>query len=378
MSATVIIIIDALGYDITDHHGFGPAGLEKKGRVKSVFGFSQAALTSIMTGEMPEKHGLWMMYSFDQKDSPFRWLRPMPRFVSTERRWVRRAIDAQIAKAIGVSAYYNIYSVPSRVLSFLDIPARKQLFSPGSVPGCETMIDRGLKAGIPVFIRYYDTEERKAFEELSESLSENEEGLFILYTAGLDSTLHRFGTASVETREHLGWYQETIERILSLRKDTRFFLLGDHGMCDVTGTIDIKSRVEGLGLKIPDDYIPFYDSTMARFRVNSDKGKILLEQDLGAAGGGRLLDEKELRRLGVWFDDGRFGDMIFIADPGTMIIPGFMGDSPIAGMHGYHPDAQCMDSALYANSDTGSDNISLTDIADMVIPKDAGKGSHDV
>ncbi len=372
MDATVLIIIDALGYEITDYHGFDPKGLERCGRVKSVFGFSQAALTSIMTGAMPDEHRLWMMYSFDRSGSPFRWLRTMPAFVSTERRWLRKALNAQIQRMIGVSAYYNLYSVPSKVLSFLDIPARKQLFSPRSVPGCDTIIDRALDAGAHLFLRHYDTEEGQAFEELAGSLSENGKGLFILYSAGLDSTMHRYGINSEETGAHLRWYEERIGRLFSSGKDMRVFVLGDHGMCDVENTIDIKGIVDSSGLRMPDDYIPFYDSTMARFRVNTEKGRRDLEEILAGAGRGRLLDETELRRLGTWFEDGRYGDLIFAADPGTMIVPSFMGKTQIAGMHGYHPGASCMDSALYLSSGASPDNISLTDIAGMVFPDGSG------
>jgi len=379
LGAKVVIIIDALGFDITESHQFDPPGLSKKGRVKTVFGFSQAALTSIMTGAAPQDHKLWMMYSFDQKGSPFHWLRNMPRFVSTERRWLRRIVDYQIVRNIRVSAYYNLYDVPSRALSYLDIPARKQLFTPDSVPGCETLIDKGMKKNLPVFIRYYDIDEKVAFQDLRDALAgrggKNNEGLFLLYTAGFDSTLHRFGTQSQQTRDHLRWYEEELSKVLSAGDDIDLFLFGDHGMCDVTSSIDLISIVEKEKLSIPDDYIPFYDSTMGRFRINSEKGKDRLESCLAELSGGRILKEEELRALGVWFDDGRFGDLIFLADPGVMIVPCFMGKKPIAGMHGYHPDASCMDSALYMNNDRTGDGISLLDIAPMILPDEEWKGS---
>ncbi len=367
-----MIIIDALGYDITRHHDFRPAGLDKIAKAETVFGFSQAALTTIMTGALPDHHGLWMMYSFDQQGSPFKWLRNMPRFVSTERRWVRTIIDRQITRSIGVSAYYNLYDVPARELSFLDLPARKQLFSPGSVPGRETIIDTALRKNIPLFIRYYNTEEKKAFNDLALALDGGGDGLFLLYTAGFDSTLHRRGTLSEETGLHLRWYEKRIGEIASSRDDLRIFVLGDHGMCDVTAVIDVMGEIGRLGLSVPEDYIPFYDSTMARFRFNSGRGRELVGNVLTDIKGGRILEEKELRRLGVWFDDQRFGEMIFLADPGVMIVPCFMGKKPIAGMHGYHPGAPCMDSVLYSNVPAVPDRISLTEIAGMILPGNGG------
>ena len=373
MRSTVAIIIDALGYDLTSRHGFDPAGLRKRGRVKTVMGFSQAALTSIMTGLMPDEHGLWMMYSFAEKRSPFRWLKHMPGLVSTERRWVRTLLDCKIRKLMGVSAYYNLYSVPGNVMCHLDLPARKQLFSPESVPGHETILDRVISDGQPVFIRFYDTDEEIAFDDLERALTESRGRYYLLYTAGLDSVLHIHGTGGTEIAEKLRWYDERIKRILALGKDIRMIVLGDHGMCDVKGSIDMIREIESLGIMIPGDYIPFYDSTMARFKINSAKGKTALEGLLGGLSGGRVPGRDELKKLGIWFEDGRFGDLIFIADPGVIIFPGYMGSKPVAGMHGYHPDVPCMDSALFTDFDTPLDGLRLTDMADLLLPGFTGR-----
>jgi hypothetical protein len=53
---------------------------------------------------------------------------------------------------------------------------------------------------------------------------------------------------------------------------------------------------------------------------------------------GRLLSEHELRALGCEFPGHEYGDAVLLANPGTLIVPSFMGASVIAAMHGYHPD----------------------------------------
>ena len=60
----VVILIDALGFDLAERYGMHPRGLHTRVRLETVLGFSQAALTSIVTGLRPDEHGLWMMYSF--------------------------------------------------------------------------------------------------------------------------------------------------------------------------------------------------------------------------------------------------------------------------------------------------------------------------
>ena len=86
---TVVILIDALGHSIARRHGFRPADLPVAARLRTVLGFSQAAIASILTGVMPDRHGLWMMYSFARNGSPFGWLRLVPRGVSAQRLWLR-------------------------------------------------------------------------------------------------------------------------------------------------------------------------------------------------------------------------------------------------------------------------------------------------
>ncbi|HER43479.1 MAG TPA: hypothetical protein ENO08_03370, partial [Candidatus Eisenbacteria bacterium] len=56
---TIVILIDALGYDLAERHGFRLSGLSKPSKVETVLGFSQAAITTILTGLEPSRHGLW-------------------------------------------------------------------------------------------------------------------------------------------------------------------------------------------------------------------------------------------------------------------------------------------------------------------------------
>jgi hypothetical protein len=163
-------------------------------------------------------------------------------------------------------------------------------------------------------------------------------------------------------------YSRRIDSIVSRFPDVRFAVLGDHGMCDVTTHIDLKGAVEATGLKIPDDFIPFYDSTMARFKVYGERAAALLREVLESAVGGRLLDTEEIRSLGVYFPEGEYGDILFLCDPGTIILPSYMGSSPVKGMHGYHPDAPCMDSIMFSSEDFEEKEASIAGIAGFLLP----------
>ena len=53
---------------------------------------------------------------------------------------------------------------------------------------------------------------------------------------------------------------------------------------------------------------------------------------------GRWLGEDEMRRHGIWRDDHKFGDAIFLAEAGVQFCPSDMGVKPLNGMHGFAPD----------------------------------------
>ncbi|MBN1884619.1 MAG: alkaline phosphatase family protein [Candidatus Krumholzibacteriota bacterium] len=368
---TVVVIIDALGAELARTHGFAVAGLAHGRRLESVLGFSQAALTSILTGVRPDRHGLWMMYAFDDR-SPFRFLRCFPDALGTRRRIVRRLVRWKLGALDRVGAYYSLYDVPKRVLGCLDLPARRPLFEPGGGQGTPTVIDRAIERGDRCFVRDYRCPELEAFDDLDQALDAGRHDFHLLYTAGLDAVLHRFGTGHEETAKRLRLYEKRLGRIVS--KCDRMIVLGDHGMCDVERTVDLIARVEALGLRVPRDVVPFYDATMARFRVRDARVRSGLEQLLGELGCGRILDEAEQRLLGVRFEDGRFGDLIFVVETGTVIEPSFMGRTAPAGMHGYHPAAPCMDS-LMLSSELADGCRSITDVASLVLPGFAAGGA---
>ncbi|MBT8045994.1 MAG: hypothetical protein KJN67_02395, partial [Pontiella sp.] len=52
---------------------------------------------------------------------------------------------------------------------------------------------------------------------------------------------------------------------------------------------------------------------------------------------GRILSDRELKEFGVWFEDGQYGDLVFLMNSGIQIVPSYMGAKQVKGMHGYHP-----------------------------------------
>ena len=50
------------------------------------------------------------------------------------------------------------------------------------------------------------------------------------------------------------------------------------------------------------------------------------------------LSEEEEKHYGIYRSDRRFGDAVFLLDPGIQIVPSDMGAKPLNGMHGFAPE----------------------------------------
>jgi len=87
---------------------------------------------------------------------------------------------------------------------------------------------------------------------------------------------------------------------------------------------------------------------MARFWFFNDKARAAILSCLEGQRCGKILGKEELKSFGVHFEDGRFGESIFLLNPGTLLARSdFNGKGwDPAGMHGYHP-ADAYSDAIY-------------------------------
>lgn len=161
------------------------------------------------------------------------------------------------------------------------------------------------------------------------------------------------GNRSPAVGRKLRDYEEKLERLLAVARahyaEVRLYVFSDHGMANCTRTLDLRARIDALGLTFGEDYVVVYDSTMARFWFFHDVARRRITQTLRDVREGRILPDAELADLGTAFPDRYFGELIFLVDEGVLIVPSHMGEKPLAGMHGYHPDAPHSYAALLSN-----------------------------
>jgi len=120
--------------------------------------------------------------------------------------------------------------------------------------------------------------------------------------------------------------------------------------CDIH--LDLKAVIDALPLTFGKDYSVVYDSTMARFWFFHDEARQLITDALGGVCEGRIMPDDELRDLRAHFDDGQFGELIFLVQEGVLIVPSHMGERPIRAMHGYHPHDPHSYATLFTNQVT--------------------------
>jgi hypothetical protein len=102
---------------------------------------------------------------------------------------------------------------------------------------------------------------------------------------------------------------------------------------------------------------------MARFWFFNEHAREQITAELKTIPQGRILPDDELKALRAHFADGYFGELIFLVNEGVLIVPSHMGERPIRGMHGYHPEAKHSYAMLCTNQAEIPEDIGgITDI----------------
>jgi hypothetical protein len=353
----VYVLVDALGWALIRDRRFLDTMLPYQIGLRTVLGYSSAAIPTILTGTSPDKHRYWNLLSFDPPASPFRWLRCfsfLPDAV-LDHRCFRKLLKECGRRVLGLGPLFECCVSP-RLLPLLGWNDCPNPFLPGSFPGLQSIFDRLAEAETP-FCSYsfHSLTDDQIVAQASTDIETGKAAVFFLYLSELDHFLHLHCQHPLRVQERLDRLAEGLRALFSaaLGRDpgAHLAVFSDHGMTPVTGKIDLTSGIRSTGLKTPDDYLAVYDSTMARFWFFSDQARHQISSYLDSVAGGSILEREELVKLGIAFDDRRYGELMFLLEPGLLISgSGFNNGrwSP-HGMHGYHPDDPRSDGVFLSN-----------------------------
>jgi len=271
-----------------------------------------------------------------------------------ENRVSRRVLKSVARRASGYSGYFSLYDYPVAHLPQFDLTEKRDIYTPGGLDA-PSIFDDLQAAGIPYESYNYHTHTDAQILDLAPARAASTDArVLFLYLSGLDHHLHFHVHEPDSVTRTLAWYEAGLRRVWEAatraRGDVRMFVFSDHGMTPIRWTHDLRRDVEATGLTVLKDYLPAYDSTMARFWVENDRARATLTALLEDHPCGTLMSERELQRLGVWFDDGRYYHMLFLMKPGMLLSPSDMGTVRFAGMHGYHPSEPTADAVLLATA----------------------------
>lgn len=354
---TLCVFIDAFGWELARRHPFLDDILTHRAPLQTVFGYSSTCDPTILTGKLPREHGHFTFFTYGPDQSPFthyRYFQFLPASLM-ERGRVRAKLSQIMKRMHGITGYFQLYNMPFRYLHLFDYTEKKNFFERDGVNGGQsTFLDYFRDCGIP-FSRPEGYDEPAIFHEVTQAVENRSIAFAYLFLGKLDGILHANGTTSEKVSEHIAWYDREIRKLYRVAQErydeVHLFVFSDHGMTDIRETCDLMTPIERLELDYGTDYVAVYDSTMARFWFLKDGAREAITTALREEPLGHIMSDEELARYGCDFPEHRYGELIFLMDPGVLICPSHMGVKPLAGMHGYTPEHKDSVASFMTNVD---------------------------
>ncbi|HZP01364.1 MAG TPA: alkaline phosphatase family protein [Terriglobia bacterium] len=353
----VFVLIDALGWSFLEGRDFLSDLLTYRTPLRTVLGFSSGAIPTILTGLPPSRNGHWNLFYYDPERSPFRWLRSfhfLPNAIMNHR-IMRKLLTETGRHLLGLGRNFDCCVSP-RLLPWFNWVEKRSVYEVGGISGAPSIFDQLAERGIPFRVySYHHWTDREILNLAQRDIVESNAGFFFVYLSEMDLLLHNHWRNPSTLDERLRWYESRLRdlfrRARELDSNATMSVFSDHGMTPVEHHFDLVKEVEGLGFRMPSDYLAVYDSTMARFWFFNDRARSATLERLATLPCGRVIPDDEQEQLGIRFPDRRYGEAIFLMHPRWMMASSdFNGRGWMpAGMHGYHPDDPYSD-AIYLSS----------------------------
>ena len=340
----VFVFVDALGWKQVEKYGFLKDLLPYRRSIEMQFGDSCTAIPTILTGERPQTHGHLAFYDWAPKTSPFKAMRRLAPLLKPRSFWTRGRVRNQLSKFIkrfyGFTGYFQLYGIPIERLPKLDYCEKRDLFVCGGLAPVRNLADVWQAQGHQYHISNWRLGESENFRIAIDLLRNGKLDRAFVYSGAFDALQHDNVGRDDVLRPRVEQYAQTIRALhAALSESGRTFELtvfSDHGMTPLKGTADAPAALAKTGLVWGEDYASAIDSTMARFWWLKPGAEAKVREAF-APFRGHWLSEAEMRHHGIWRDDHKFGDAVFLAETGVQFVPSDMGVKPLKGMHGFDP-----------------------------------------
>lgn len=372
--AAIFILIDGLGWEYVKDHRFLDEVAVVKVPCRTVLGYSSSAIPTILSGKYPSQTGHGNYYYYSPETSLWKWTKrfswlPLDR-IPRIRGWIDRYLSAKSWQKKGYTGYFQHCAIPFKYRWLFDYNEKKSIFYDGLING-KSIFSHLRDMGLRFFLRTFPNSDQEILTGAIRSIEQRQYRFYFLYLSEMDGVLHEFCNVPSVINEKLAWYDQQIRRLFDVANrsfdQAQLYVFSDHGMTPVIGTFDLISEMEKECLKIPIDYVPFYDSTMARFWFFKEEARERVFGRLGNLTVGHVLSREELIGWGAYFPDRKFGEMIFLMNPGYVIVPSYISNSAPRGMHGFSPEDKWSDAMFMSSVVSENQPRSITDFYPIML-----------
>ena len=350
----LLIFVDALAYEYLAHKSLPflndvlDCGFCTK--LETQLGYSAGIHASIWTGTTPRTHGKWTQYYYEPhylKGLTSRFADSLPSGIMktaikmTYQKLTRR--DPGFMPGLPPRSSYLFSGEPW----LADLPENYMKHFEGKVLRIPTLFDILRENDFPYSYSYYNGSIscKANIMNALKSLKGKNRKVHVVFTNIIDEAGHKLGPHSPEIDEELTQLDSSLldfaNEIDSSVSHTIVF--SDHGMTAIKKTLNIQNLLKDSHLTFGENYLAFHDATMSRFWYGNNSVKDKLISVLDAIPFGRVLTENDLKLYGVDFESSdrrRFGELIFLADPGVYVFPNYLQclfSNYHKAAHGYDP-----------------------------------------
>ncbi len=346
----IIFIIDALSY--LSYIKYCPhSGLDKLNHKRLLPTFSFEPDAAYLTGHKPEETDSGAHFWFDPDNSVFKSVQPLLNILPEKPLLLKKLNKKILLQLLLIGNKEKLKKtfglVPFKLLPYFSFSEDKNIFDPNVTYPYPTIFNflkkRNIKfkyLGVPFSNGKLADIKNKITNDF---LINND--IFFFYISDLDDIGHKYGSDSTQYKEKLLEIFDFIKNIkLKFDKQkeiNKFLVFGDHGMANINRAINIEKIVRKLPLTLKKDYFYFLDSTLARFWFNNSLSKNLILNAIQDNEYGKWITDEEKDKYYINYSHNKFGDAIWWASGGTLILPNFWQvNRMIKGMHGYRDDVE--------------------------------------
>jgi hypothetical protein len=366
----VFVLIDALGWEIIKNRPFLTSELPFRQPLQTVLGYSCGAIPTILTGLMPPQTGRWNLFYFDPVGSPFRWLRYFSFLPERllDNRYSRKLIKELGRRFLGMGPLFEC-GVNPRLLPRFNYVEKQNIYAIGGIPGSVSIFDLLSNRNIAHRIySYHYLSDAKILEQARVDIRAGEASFFFVYLSEMDHFLHTRRDDEAAIADRLAWYDQQLRSLFAVAVEqdpqATFTIVSDHGMTPVHSRYSLVDKIDALGFEMPEQYLAVYDSTMARYWFFDSDTRDAIVGELERTPCGRILSDAELTNLGIFFPDRRYGELVYLFDPGWLLEQSDFngGGWQPTGMHGYHPTDTHSDAIFLSNCRPSDPMRTIVDI----------------